>query len=138
MKKNCFILALVLGMSSLTAFAQYKPTEKDLGNDCATENGKLGTWKKVTVTETSGNSNSTGVSNSNSNTGTVGVNAKAGVGVGKSTKVEVGANASYQNSNSKTTSNNNTQSTTTSRTYDDIQCVEDKNANNPQMTPVRW
>lgn len=137
MKKLFFLLALILGTTSFTAFAQYRPTEKDLGNDCATESGKLGTWKQVTVTETSNNTNTRGNANSNGNTGTVGVSANASAGT-KTTKVEVGANASYQNSRTNTTTNTNSQSTTTTRTYQDIQCIEDKNANNPQMTPVRW
>jgi len=137
MKKHIFALVLLLGMTSLTAFAQYKPTEKDLGKDCATESGKLGTWKQVTVTETTSSSNTRGNSNSNGNTGTVGVNASASAGT-KTNKVEVGASASYQNSSTNTSSNSNSRSTTTTRTYQDIQCVEDKNANNPQMTPVRW
>lgn len=137
MKKNFFILALILGMSSLTAFAQYKPTEKDLGKDCATENGKLGTYKQVTITETRTNTNSTGNSYSNSNSGSVTGNASVSAGT-KTNNAQVGVSTSVQNSNSNSRSNTNAQSTTTTRTYNDIQCVEDKNANNPQMTPIRW
>lgn len=137
MKKMIFAFFLMVGMTSLTAFAQYKPTEKDLGNDCTTENGKIGTWKQVTVTESSNNTDTRGNAYSNANTGSVGVSANASMGT-KNNKVEVGASASYQNSNTNSTSKTNTQSTTTTRTYQDIQCVEDKNANNPQMTPVRW
>ena len=45
--------------------AQYRPTQKDVGKDCTTENGKLGVWRKVKVEEsvgnTYGNINSTSV-----------------------------------------------------------------------------
>lgn len=133
MNKKFFTIALLCGLCSMAAFAQYKPTEKDLGKDCATENGKLGTWKQVNVTERSENSNSRGNSNSTSNTGSVGVSAKAKVGIG-----EVGASASYQNTNTNSQSNTKSTSTSTTRSYQDIQCVEDKNANLPQMTPIRW
>lgn len=137
MKKKILFTVLFCGISSIAAFAQYKPTEKNLGNDCTTENGKIGTWKSVTITEKYENTNSRGNANSNSNTGTVGVSTNASVGT-KTNNVNVGANASYQNSNTNTSSNSRSQSTSTTRTYQDIQCIEDKNANLPQRTPIRW
>ncbi len=48
---------MFIGLCTI-ANAQYKPTEKDLGKDCPTENGKLGTWKNFTVTEKQDNTNS--------------------------------------------------------------------------------
>ena len=133
MRRTLLLFAVFAGLCSTSAFAQYKVTEKDLGNDCVTEDGKLGTYKQVTITESVGNTSSRGNSSSTSQSGNVGVSGEY-----KKAGVSVGASASYGNSSSNSSSNTSSQSTTTTRTYQDVQCVEDKNANAPQMTPVRW
>lgn len=129
MKRTILLFALFAGLFSTSAFAQYKVTSKDVGNDCLTEDGKLGTYKQVTVTERVDRTSSSGNSSSTSSNGNVGVNASV---------AGVGGSASYGNSRSNSSSNSSSQTTTTTRTYEDVQCVEDKNANAPQMTPVRW
>lgn len=139
MKKIALTIALIC--FGFAASAQYKPTENDLGKDCATNNNKLGTWKKVTISEQVIGSNSQGTGYSNGVTSSAGVNANVGSEIGtKKAKVSanVSTNMSVQGSNTSSTTNTNTQTTTTTRTYEDIQCVEDKNANLPQMSPVRW
>ena len=132
MKKTLCILSMFIGLCTI-ANAQYKPTEKDLGKDCPTENGKLGTWKNVTVTEKQDNTNSNNYSSSNTSS----VSASANISVGTK-KTNVGASVTV--GTSSTVGGSKTSSTTsgTTRTYNDIQCVEDKNANLPQYTPVRW
>lgn len=120
MKKLFLLAAMLLGIS-ICANAQYKPTEDDLGKDCTTENGKLGTWKEVTVTDRTGDRNQ-GTSNWDSyGEGQAGYN---------DSHVRVGG--SY--GESKTRENSKEESIT----YEDIRCVEDKNANLPQQTPIRW
>lgn len=131
MKKISILLCSFL--FCLTVNAQYNPTKKDIGKDCTTEQGKLGTWKEVTVTETY--SNKSGNSSNNSSTHNVGVSGQAS-GTYKVVELSVGGNYGYSNSNGSTQSKS-TENTTT-RTYNDIQCVEDKNAKLPQQSPVRW
>lgn len=132
MKKIVGVLSLFIGLCSI-ANAQYKPTEKDLGKDCATSNGKLGTWKEVTVTEKQGNANSGTYSNSNTSSLSATTNASVGT---KTNNVGVGVTTGT--SSTATGSKTSSKSSGTERTYKDIQCVEDKNANLPQYTPVRW
>lgn len=127
------IMLLLFCSMSVLSFAQYTPTKDDLGKDCATHDGKLGTWKEVSVTETYSSTGSQTRSNSSSQN----FNASAGAEY-KSGKVRVSGDVGYGNGSSKTNSNSNSSTNTTSRTYQDIQCVEDKNANLPQYTPVRW
>lgn len=132
MKKIVCVLSLFIGLCSI-ANAQYKPTEKDLGKDCATSNGKLGTWKEVTVTEKQDNTNSRNYSNSNTSS----VSGSANVSVGTK-KNNVGASVTAGTSSTAAGSKTSSTTSGTERTYKDIQCVEDKNANLPQYTPVRW
>jgi len=129
---NKMMLVLFCSFSAL-AFAQYSPTERDLGRDCATQDGKLGTWKEVTVTETYSNSGT----QTRSNTSSQNFNASAGAEY-KVGGAKVSGSVGYGNGNSNTNSTSNSSTNSTSRSYKDIQCVEDKNANNPQYTPVRW
>lgn len=121
MKKLFLLAAMLLGIS-VCANAQYKPTKRDLGNDCTTENGTLGTWKEVTVTDRTGDRNQ----------GTTNWDANGNVSFGseKSSKLEVGG--SYGESRTRENSRDE------SITYEDIRCVEDKNAKLPQQTPIRW
>ncbi len=108
-------------MGSIMANAQYKPTQSDIGKDCTTENGKLGTWKNVHVED--------GTSNSSSRE--AGVNGSASLQIGtKNNNVGGSIGGSYSNSKSNSSSEK--------ISYDDIRCVEDKNANLPQRSPVRW
>lgn len=130
--KRIALLATTI-LLCLTASAQYKPTQKDLGKDCTTQNGKLGTWKNVTVREQVSNNN-TNTNNSSSSYNT-GISAGANAGT-KSAGVNIGGSYNSSNSNGSTRSNSST--TTTTREYKDIQCVEDKNAKLPQQSPVRW
>lgn len=118
---------------SVLSFAQYNPTRNDLGRDCATQDGKLGTWKEVTVTETY----STSENQNHSNTTSQNFNASAGVEV-EAYGTTISGSASYDNGSSNTSGSSNSSTNTSSRSYQDIQCVEDKNANLPQYTPVRW
>lgn len=131
MKKMIF--SVLLFMSCTVLYAQYKPTQSDVGKDCTTQNGKLGTWKNVTVTE-SGSGTSSAVIN-NTSTNSIGVNGNVGVSV-KGADVGVGGN--YEHSRTTGTSNSSSTTTTQSITYDDIRCVEDKNATLPQQSPRRW
>lgn len=120
MKKIIVTVALLIASISVT-YAQYKPTKADIGKDCSAQGGKLGTWKEVTVEERSGNSSSFSTNSS----GSMSVGADAKVVKGK-----VSGSVSAGKSSSSDTSE-------TIR-YNDIRCVEDKNANLPQQTPVRW
>lgn len=120
MKKIAILLMMVCGFT-LSAHAQYKPTQKDVGKDCTTQDGKLGTWKNVRVED--GASNQDVRSNSSSNS----VSAGGNYGV---------ANGNVSGSSSS--SRSNTSSSSEKITYDDIRCVEDKNATLPQQSPVRW
>lgn len=124
MKKMIVTALFVMGIG-ICSFAQYTPTKADIGKDCTTENGSLGTWKQVTVTESRGNSNSWSSTNSSS----AGVNASVGF---SGTSVGVSGNTGTANTRGNQTS------TTTTRTYKDVQCVEDRNAKLPQQTPIRW
>ena len=103
---------------TVEARAQYRPTQKDVGDDCTTQDGKLGTWKNVRVEDVVGNE----YENSNTTSGSGGVNI-SGVASGS---------ISTSDTNSRNTSNSEKIS------YDDIRCVEDKNATLPQRKPVRW
>lgn len=127
------LMLLAFCSLSVLSYAQYSPTKNDLGRDCATQDGKLGTWKEVTVTETY----STSGSQSRSNTSSQNFNASAG-GEYKMGGAKVSGSVGYGNGSSNTNSNTSTSTNSTSRSYQDIQCVEDRNANNPQYTPVRW
>ncbi len=127
MKKNIFSILFLLVCTNVCA--QYEPKKSDIGKDCATENGKLGKWKEVTVTEKI--EGSTNRSTSTSNTINGGLNGNIG------TK-SVGVSGSVGVSNSSGTNNSSSTTNTSSRTYKDIQCIEDKNANLPQRTPIRW
>lgn len=119
MKKIAILLMMVCGLA-LSAHA-HKPTQKDVGEDCVTQEGKLGTWKNVRVEEWS--STETTKSNSSSSSATAGGN----FGV-------VTGNTSGSSSSSKSNSSGSSEKIT----YDDIRCVEDKNATLPQQSPVRW
>lgn len=124
MKKTIILVCTILACGCV-AYGQYKPTQKDLGNDCMTENQKLGTWKEVTVRDDGSNSRTTNSSNT--------YGASVG-GEYKAVNASVNGSANYSHSNG----NSNTYSSGTSIEYKDIRCVEDKNANLPQQTPVRW
>lgn len=115
------------------AYSQYKPTQADVGKDCRTENQKLGTWQNVRVTETYSNGNT------QSNTSSYGHSSQvqAGGSVGSS-KAGASVSVGGSSSNSNSYGNSNTSSRSVSRSYDAIECVEDRNANLPQQTPVRW
>lgn len=136
MKKYIFS-ALFLLTCIVSVNAQYKPTKSDIGKDCTTEKGKLGTWKEVQVIETVSGSKNNSTSNSRSHNFGVGGNVGGEV---KSAGVSgsVGGNANYGYSNSKGTSNSSSTTNTVTRNYSDIQCVEDQNAKLPQRSPVRW
>lgn len=122
MKKLFCLCAFVFSLSVFNANAQYKPTEKDLGKDCTTQEGKLGTWKKGVARDDSG-------SNYNSSSSTSG---SAGFSVGNKEVGSVSASGAHSNTSSQG------RSTGSSFEYEDIRCVEDKNATLPQQTPVRW
>ena len=115
------------------ASAQLKPTQRDVGNDCVTEEGKLGTFKNVHVEETVNSKYENSNTTSRSIEGGVGVEAGAGIG---SDKTSASGRISASDAKSSNTSNSSGKSEKIS--YDDMRCVEDKNANIPQMTPVRW
>lgn|GEM_PF-4020541 len=122
MKKVIFSVFVLAGIfCAIDANAQYKPTAEDIGKDCTTQNGKLGTWKEVNVKDSRENNYSN--SNSNSFSGS----ASASIG-----SASIGGNASHSRSNSQGNSRGEEIS------YKDIRCVEDKNATLPQQTPVRW
>lgn len=104
------------------ANAQYKPTQKDVGNDCTTHDGKLGTWKNVRVED----GRSDGYGNSNTTSGSISGS------VGSKDMGNVSGSVSHSNSNSRNSSASEKVS------YDDIRCIEDKNATLPQRSPVRW
>jgi len=108
-------------------FAQYKPTNKDVGNDCTTQQGTLGTWKEVTVRDDGSRSHTTSSSSSYGGTVSGGYESKA-------TGVSINASGSASSSRG----NSNTSSSGTSVEYKDIRCVEDQNAKLPQQTPIRW
>ena len=127
------MLLLFFSMSVLS-FAQYNPSRNDLGKDCATQDGKLGTWKEVTVTETYSSTEGSTRSNSSSQN----FNASVSAEYKATKKASVSGTAGYDNGSSRTNANSNSSTNTTTRSYQDIQCVEDKNANLPQYTPVRW
>ena len=127
------MLLLFCSMSVLS-FSQYNPTRNDLGKDCATQDGKLGTWKEVTVTETYSSTEGSTRSNSSSQN----FNASVSAEYKATKKASVSGTAGYDNGSSRTNANSNSSTNTTTRSYQDIQCVEDKNANLPQYTPVRW
>lgn len=122
MKKLFLLAVIILGINVCANAQSKKPTKEDIGKDCVTEDSKLGTWKEVTVTEHSGSKSS-----ESSNWG---VNGGLSVGVKNAAEVSVGG--SYGESKSRERSSDE------SITYQDIRCVEDKNANLPQMSPVRW
>lgn len=128
------IMLLLFCSMSVLSFAQYNPTRNDLGKDCATQDGKLGTWKEVTVTETYSSTEGSTRSNSSSQN----FNASVSAEYKATKKASVSGTAGYDNGSSRTNANSNSSTNTTTRSYQDIQCVEDKNANLPQYTPVRW
>lgn len=123
MKKYLIAMLAAAGMLCISEVeAQYRPTQKDVGKDCTTENGKLGVWRKVKVEESVGNT----YGNTNSTSGSVGGS------LGNSNVGSVSGSVSHTDSNTRGTSNSE------KLTYDDIHCVEDKNATLPQRSPVRW
>lgn len=123
MKKLFFSVFMISGMFfAIEANAQYIPSKDDVGKDCTTQDGKLGRWKEVTVTEKQGNDY--GQTSSTSVSG--------GGSLGSSNIGSVSASGAYSNSNSRGSSKSEEIS------YDDIRCVEDKNAKLPQQTPARW
>ncbi len=123
MKKLLISTFMLIGLFiTLNASAQYRPTQKDVGNDCTTHDGKLGTWKNVRVED----SKSDGYGNSNTTSGSMGGS------VGNKDIGNVSGSVSQSNSNSRNSSESEKVS------YDDIRCVEDKNATLPQRSPVRW
>lgn len=122
MKKIIVSLVMVFGITLCAeAQYQYRPTQKDVGKDCTTQDGKLGTWKNVRVEDGTSNQNS----NSYSSSGSASGKAKYG-----------GFEGSISGSSSSSRSSSSSSSEKIS--YDDIRCVEDKNATLPQQSPVRW
>lgn len=124
--KKVIRMSIVLCFSFVCAInisAQYKPTQNDLGKDCTTQDGKLGTWKQVRVED--GGSHS--YEQKNSFTGQGGMNLG-----GQKSPVNGGVSLSTTDSNSRSSSKSE------KVTYEDIRCVEDKNATLPQQSPVRW
>lgn len=122
MKKLLIAVFMLGGLFMATeAKAQYKPTKKDIGKDCTTQEGKLGTWKNVRVED--GSAKNQGESRTNAGTikGSVGVKAGSASG-----------SYSHSGTNSRGTQKSEKIS------YEDIRCVEDKNATLPQRSPVRW
>ena len=104
------------------ASAQYKPTQKDVGNDCTTHDGKLGTWKNVRVED----NRTDGYGRNSTTSGSIGGS------IGSKDVGSISASGSHSSTNSQSSS------TSEKISYDDIRCVEDKNANLPQRSPVRW
>ncbi len=123
MKKYLIAVLAIAGMLCISKVkAQYRPTQKDVGKDCTTENGELGVWRNVKVEKTVGNS----YGNTNSTSGS------AGGSLGNSNIGSVSGSVSHTDSNTRGSSNSE------KLTYDDIRCVEDENAKLPQRSPVRW
>lgn len=119
--KKFILMAVTILCTSFVINAQYKPTQKDVGKDCTTQNGKLGTWKNVRVEDGSNNSRS----NSSGSSSSASIGGEYG-----------GFNGSVSGSSSSSKSSSSGSSEKI--TYDDIRCVEDKNATLPQQSPVRW
>lgn len=121
------IIALVCTLGFIaSANAQtgnyYRPTKEDIGKPCVSENGNPNsTYREVTVSETTSTGYQTGSSLSTSGS----VKVDGGV---------VEATAGIQG----TDSHNRSSSKTETITYNDIRCVEDKNANLPQQSPAGW
>lgn len=119
--RKLFVLMTALFICNL-ANAQYRPTQKDVGNDCTTQDGKLGTWKNVRVED----GRSDGYGNSSTTSGSINGS------VGSNNIANISGSVSQSNSNS------NNSSASEKVSYDDIRCIEDKNATLPQRSPVRW
>lgn len=120
MKKILLSMVILFG-GVMFASAQYKPTQSDVGRDCTTQDGKLGTWKNVRVEDGASSSSSRGDEHS----------GNASIKIGTS-DFNVGGGYGYSTSSSSSSSSSERIS------YDDIRCVEDKNATLPQQTPIRW
>ncbi len=119
------IVLTILAIVCMSVYANaYKPTQNDIGEDCTTENGKLGTWKNVRVEEEYNNSNSRGTSES----GSITIGGRFGT---RDSYVEGNISGSGSSSNSSTSGKSE------KIIYDDIRCIEDKNANLPKQSPVR-
>ena len=119
--KKILLTAAIVCMGTFVTYAQYKPTQADVGKDCTTQNGKLGTWKNVHVEDGASNSSSRGSQEGGSLSGKFGT---------EGTNVGLSINSSQSRSRSSSSSEK--------ISYDDIRCVEDKNATLPQQSPVRW
>ena len=115
----------------VVANAQY--TQNDIGKDCNTYDGKMGTVQNVTRTTTQSNNSSNTYNSTTSST--VGMNGTVGI---KNT-VEFGGNANWGTSSG--TSNSRSTQTSTSTSYTRPECVEDTPNSYPRSTPVprqRW
>ena len=119
--KKVLLTVVIVCMGTFVVCAQYKPTQADVGRDCTTQDGKLGTWKNVRVEDGASNSSSRGSQGGASLSGKFGTKDN-----------NVGLSGNYSQSQSRSSSSSEKIS------YDDIRCVEDKNANLPQQSPVRW
>ncbi len=137
MKRFLFMALLAMGVT-FSASAQLRPTTEDIGKDCTTEDGKLGVWREVTVTETVSYSNSESSSSSSSSGISANASASTSFGNSKIGSVEASVGGSVENSwgNSQSYGAGSTNSETHS--YKEIMCKEDRSANLPQQTPVRW